>query len=166
MIFKACQGGLTMDKRAKITAEWKAIDKILGIRPSELSESRRRQYFALKSLLLKEAEYLRSACNVVDYTANMLTEDTHYNIKFLTEDVNDRLQELCNKNKKVAKAISEASIKDKNKLLEAKLEVLVAGDVLEHLAETKSTPNNLGFVISSEMLSGYVRSLVEFAQNH
>ena len=154
-----------MNKRAKITAEWKAIDRILGVDPKQLSESRRHQYFALKSLLLKEAEYLRSACGIVDYTANMLTEDTHYNIKFLTEDVGDRLQELCNKNKKVAKAVSEASVKDKSKLLEAKLEVLVAGDVLEHLAETKSSPNNLGFVISSEMLSGYVRSLVEFAQD-
>jgi len=154
-----------MNKKAKLAAEWKAIDKILDINPKQLSESRRQQYFALKSLLLKEAEYLRSACGVIDYTANMLTEDTHFNIKFLTEDVNERLQELCKKSKKVAKAISEASVKDKTKLLEAKLEALVAGDVLEHLVESKSSPDNLGFVISSEMLAGCIKSLVEFAQS-
>jgi len=149
-----------MDKQIKVKSLWKTIDDILEMDVNSLDETTKKKYFALKSLLIKESEYLRALNDIPDYTTDMLTENVDFNIEFLKEDVEDRLRKLANKNEILSEAISEALVDDitYKKVL---LETLVAGDYIEQLISNKQ-PENLGVVISSKLVESFCESLVDF----
>jgi len=150
-----------MDKQIKVESLWKAIDDILDVDVNNFSEDVKKKYFALKSLLIKESEYLRVLNNMPDYTTNMLTENVDFNIKFLKEDTEDRLRKLANKNETLSEVVSEALVDDVTykKVL---LETLMAGDYIEQLLSKNKQSENLGAVISGKLVESFCETLVDF----
>jgi len=149
--------------KIRITSYWKAIDDVLGVNPHELREDVRKSYYATKSLLLKESEYLRNNMRIEDSAKSFLTENIELNVKDLKSYIEQRIISFGNKNDKISNILTEASVTNNSKdIKKINLEVLLVGDVINYLSESSNNKiDSLGLNMTRNLIEGYIDTLVE-----